>query len=1058
VRIYTWILILVLISPNMLLSPSSVKVNLKPQPIIQDKNQEWIAYVGVDKKLYVIHPDGSEKKQVSPGANLKLSFGQLLWSRSGRYLLFTSDYDPSSHLWLWDSKTEEAKPILSTNFSNPVWSPAADILAVFERIPGDRVAYPLYTYNPETLELEKIIDNNGFPEISWLQDGTKIVYQPVSEGNIAECPNLSTWTDPKGIETIDIETKEIDTIVPSKGRPLLLDSTSPDGSIVYFRESPECFSMGMAPGPVTVSVSNQRENWIQSQYKYCESSNDNFFQACSTWLEIRIFDNNFKQILALNQKSQYLENVRFMEFSWSPNNELIAIIQQDQVRRPGEVLSEAVYASQFINIKTGELLSEIPGEVLAWSPDAKNVFIRNQTEPTGYTFFVYNIDGQQITNIDSAPDDLMFYGYPAWQSRTGPDAPINVSIRPAENQNTYDIQWMASDTPDITFEVRYSTSEFNDANWEKATKVPEQDKPVNCEVDGQSGFCLYNINLTELEEGKPSGKSSRKIHVGVRSLDSGGTYSPISNTPWIVDWGFRPQKEGYIYSNSLEGIWKSTPIYPSADFTMEDFRRLYGDESICFSPYSPECLLTFKAEAKYKKYARWLREGRCVGMSITSGKYNRGETDLFEFETTPEGLYTESEGPEQTRRTLAYYHVQQDSNPSVDANLADKRLSLGEKVDKLVTLLEKGQGAIISFRVPDKGWHAVTPIAVDLRTNDQYRIWIYDNNYPGSIRSIQFSLEDNTWKYKWNDKKNLSVRLQSSKDVNVTSLDLFSEHVEYIPEKDNIIQILGRAYLQIIDDAGDKIGYIQDDYLNQIEGAEIISVANSLDSRDEPIYWLPSGSSYTVNIVPVSSELASDSMFSWIGKSFTISISRDTLIQPEQVIVGDEGKELSYSPGQDRPTSLSFSQAEDEFETRLELQQVPFRAGEKIQITYDKKERAYQVRYVGKAEVTGGLTLTLHDGLGEKVIEKESFKFQPGSTLHLQVKDWSEQGIVRLGADQDGDGQVEQWKTESSRAGLLGINWWLVLIGGALMAAGILIVIAGVFLLRKQRIAQRKIS
>lgn len=377
----------------------------QPQP---KASAEWIAYAGEDKQLYVIHPDGSGKRQISPAANQKFSFGSLAWSASGRYLLFSSDYDPSTNNWLWDSQTGTARPILSSAFSNAVWSPTDDVLAILERIPADDSGYPLYIFTPATSELVKVLDQVRFPSFNWLQDGKQIVFDPVSTGKINECPTESTWSNAKGIDVINLQTKEISTLVESRGVPLYLGSAAPDGSTVFFQEAPKCIFMGLAPGPLKVFISSQPENWIDSPYKFCSASPNGDFLACSTAatgldldLAILIFDRNFNQILALE---------RGETFRWAPDSRKIAITQNEIRTSPGSVIT-----TRIVEIPTGNQTAEVNGVVQAWSSDASAVLLLESTESAGNRFLTYHIDTKQTTDLDSAPPDLMFYGYPAWQ-------------------------------------------------------------------------------------------------------------------------------------------------------------------------------------------------------------------------------------------------------------------------------------------------------------------------------------------------------------------------------------------------------------------------------------------------------------------------------------------------------------------------------------------------------------------------------------------------------------------------------------------------------------------
>jgi hypothetical protein len=183
-------------------------------------------------------------------------------------------------------------------------------------------------------------------------------------------------------------------------------------------------------------------------------------------------------------------------------------------------------------------------------------------------------------------------------------------------------------------------------------------------------------------------------------------------------------------------------------------------------------------------------------------------------------------------------------------------------------------------------------------------------------------------------------------------------------------------------------------------------------------------------------------------------ITRELVTKPESLFLGLGGKQVTYITNEAGLVGLSFSQTGTDYETQIDLQQYSFHAGDQLQIVYDQNEGDYLVTYSGKEKISGNLALTLHDDQGEHVIQKEDFQLQPDSIHHVHIKNWSEQGIVRLGLDQNSDGQVDQWKTERGTKGVFSANRGL-LWGGALILIGGFALIIGVVFLRLKRSTQR---
>lgn len=1058
--IFICTLITILVFPSTIYPANAQTLSITSS---QAEAGNWIAYVDKDDTLYVIHPDGSNKTEI--GRDIAGNTG-LRWSSSGRYLSFISGtplFSVISYpytLWVWDQQAKQSV-ITQETYIFYAWSPTNDVLAFtsLER-EADSSSFPSKnTYSLHLLDVTTGEKQMILPAMkgsfAWLPDGKRIAFEPYWEAK----PSSGTyvfngWVEYSGIHTIDIQTGEISTLIDPREKPLTDIDISPQGSFVSFDEVRKFDGPGCAFHPMIASIPDTGE-WRQLPYSFCVWSPNEEKLACNSGgcgipgEPVSIYDNNYQLLKEISQVSSHLSDAPpGGTLLWTPDSKLLAMGIGYWVTPPKRK------ATLIVDTESWDTLVDLQGVAFGWSPDGNSLLFLNQAESDSGLLGIYDIDSQQLQSLD-----VNSVKAAAWQPRSLlPDAPANVSIRPDAGEQTYIIEWDALNNPDVTYEVRYAFQEINDANWENAI-----------ELHGDARIEDDRISFPVKIESPNNGQSAARIYTGVRAISENGASSPVASSPWIVDWGFRADVNGYQFGNSDPNIWRNETVGPINDFTEADMIAMFGEEAVCMQDNVPECILTNEADAAYIAWIYWLGKGHCYGMAATSSKFFSGDAGIFEGGISPDRLFDLT--IEQSRRTIAYYHVQQFTNPATDALIVDRNLSLQDKVNKLIALLENGEGAVIALYYPGidrKGGHAVTPFSVSQDVDGQYRIWAYDSNYPSfrdisSIRSIQVNLQEQSWEYLLNEAKRVTIRGQGAEDFFVVPLSLHSPHPEFIGANDPPEYVVqapvaeGTLHLNITNEDGQMVGFDQDTLVNQIEGARIQPVFSSLDAWDEPIYWLPAGRSYTVNILPVSFDPARDSLLSWIGGSFTILLNRDTLALPEQLAVNGDGKEIFYSPGQDGPASLMFSQAENDSETRLELLRYPFQAGKQLQITYDASEREYLVQYSGETEITGDLTLTLHDGQGEQVIEKESFQLLPGSTIHVRVKDWSEQGVVRLGADQDNDGQVEQWKTERSQVGLLAINWWLVLIGGILMLIGGFAVVTGIFLFIRQRNIQREI-
>lgn len=1060
--IFICALIMVLVFPS-----TTYSANAQTLPITSSQvdDTNWIAFVDKENSLFVIHPNGNGKTKISQDLAV---LPVIRWSSSGRYLAFISGTTFFSvitgpySLWIWDSQKNQLVISQEDNITYE-WSPTDDVLAyILVESEADPFTIPSKsTYSLNLLYMATGETQTILPAMKgsfgWLPDGKQIAFEPYWEAKPSSNIYFSEgWVEYSGINTIDIQTGEISTLIEPRERPLTGIQISPQGSFVSFEavfyvDGPGCaFRSMIAPIADTGA-------WQQLPLSYCEWSPHENKLACNnggcgmSGDPVSIYDNNYQLITEIPQVSNHLSDAPpGGNLLWAPDEALLAIGIQENT-------PPFRNATLIVDTESWDILADLQGIAFGWSPDGNYLLLNNQGDSDEGLLGIFDINKQEFQSLG-----VSSVTNAVWQIRNFPDAPGDVSIRPDAGKQTYVIEWDAINDKNVTYEVRYNSEAINDANWDDAREL-HGDAQVN---DDRVTF------QATIEKPGP-GFAASKIYIGIRALDENGASSPIAASAWILDWGFRPPRDGYNFANYSEDkltnwIYDNLEIGGGDavnDFTKADVVSMFGEDAVCVADDDPECIFTNEANDAYLIWTQWLNKGHCYGMSATSGLVYLGASSLFDGAPSSGGLFA---GPDidQARRSIAYYHVQQFTNPVTDALLADGDLSLQEKISKLTGLIESGEGAVIMLYFPGeerKGGHAVTPYAVEQDATGRYRIWVYDNNYLSVegqpyMRSIQVNLEEQTWIYLWNEGNQGTWSGQGGTDFFVVPMSLHSAHPTFIGVNDPPRYVVqapvgsGSVHLSIVDQAENIIGFVEDAFVNQITGAAVQPVFNTPDAWDEPIYWLPAGSSYTVSLSPASSEPARDPLLSWVGDSFSILLNRDTLTQASRLEVGPGGKEMAYSPGEDGPASLSFSQSESEFETRLELHQVPLRASDEIQITYNAAEQDYRVSYTGAAEVAGGLTIILHDRQGEKTIQKEAFPLQPGSTYHIQVNQWSTQGTVQFGVDQDGDGTVERWKTERSQAGLLTQYRWLFFIcGGLLLLGGGAAVAAGILLLLRQK-------
>ncbi len=161
---------------------------------------DLVAYVGSDRNVYTIAPDGTGRKQVTqlsgsdpPGGDI---FRGLAWSPDGKYLSFTRvTAIPSTH-------------------------PVTYTLAAF-------------LYQPESEELHQVDLQGSFTSLVWAADSSGLLYDREITWNEGAQPAGPIY----GIWMYDLATGQSTEVVPPAHHyPLAVRSVSPDGRYISFEE------------------------------------------------------------------------------------------------------------------------------------------------------------------------------------------------------------------------------------------------------------------------------------------------------------------------------------------------------------------------------------------------------------------------------------------------------------------------------------------------------------------------------------------------------------------------------------------------------------------------------------------------------------------------------------------------------------------------------------------------------------------------------------------------------------------------------------------------------
>jgi hypothetical protein len=229
-----------------------------------------------------------------------------------------------------------------------------------------------------------------------------------------------------------------------------------------------------------------------------------------------------------------------------------------------------------------------------------------------------------------------------------------------------------------------------------------------------------------------------------------GDYTPTG--PLVADSGFRPVTDGFSFANygCDANTSDGTCTPPQTDLTPTDVRTLFGD-GVCSNGSTTPCRLSRPAQNWLDGANKSLsnpKGGHCFGFSVTSIELWRRNLTPGQFGAT--STYNiRLLGNQAIQREIAANFVTQDFKVQPALLSGTPNAVLRE----LVSVLTPGAAETytIGFFNGKHGnaeeGHAVTPYAVEDRGGGNYAVLIYDNNFPGVTRAMQFDTNDNTWSY-----------------------------------------------------------------------------------------------------------------------------------------------------------------------------------------------------------------------------------------------------------------------------------------------------------------------
>ena len=511
---------------------------------------------------------------------------------------------------------------------------------------------------------------------------------------------------------------------------------------------------------------------------------------------------------------------------------------------------------------------------------------------------------------------------------------------------------------------------------------------------------------------------------------------PGDNGPLVADLGFSPLLNGFPFENYGGD-------YPAGDLTAAEARQLFGDQ-VCEYVKGQTCFPTPAAQLWLTEMNQAMLNGHCEGMAALSLLFFRGEKRPADY-----GGATAADFEAQNAallREIARYWTLQTLEPVIAEATRSQQQTPAAILNTLRAGLQAGTDAYTLGVYGKVGGHALTPYAIEDVGRGKFWVHVYDNNYPGAGKYVEFDTVANTWKYAmaainpsedaapWEggagtlDLTSLAVRrqpLQCPFDGTGASCDKPSALTLLVDGKGAAIRTKGAALRtkgalpkELRFEQGRAINEIPGARLTRLKGGPIRTKVGPIRTKGEDratLLILPPGLEYATTIrgeTNTAPEPLTVAAFRPCG-SFVLD---DLMLPPGAevfLLFSDSGRDFSLSPGANRSLTLRLAAKSSPAgrDGLYVLKNVVLSQGAAIHVVIEPAQGTVLVSVQPAAgaasapRLTFDLTVTSVKGDDSQTAGYEHVSLHGEEQLLIET---NADGSVRLTVDVNGDGVAER--------------------------------------------------
>ncbi len=487
----------------------------------------------------------------------------------------------------------------------------------------------------------------------------------------------------------------------------------------------------------------------------------------------------------------------------------------------------------------------------------------------------------------------------------------------------------------------------------------------------------------------------------------------------LQDIGFLPNPDGYGFSNS-DDAWGTFP-WSAHDFRYEDLVRMFGQDAVCWM-VSTVCFVKPTADWWHVQANLVMNRGHCDGIASTSLRFFKGLDNPADFQTGANTTHDLQLG--NARRHVAYYFVEQFTDPVRAYKEQVRQNTPSVILDQLRSAMSVGapDPTTLFVRQADQGGHAITPYAIEDRGDRVYWVRVYDNNHRDDAnRYVVINKNNDTWSYDlgW-------TTWYGDADTHTLGIVPISKYAEqpvcpsWCNDTDTVrtsngsssgqIWLTGDGHLLMTDAQGRRIGYVDDQFVNEIPGAYESIVDGGLGIEVEPIYTLPFSDTYTILLDGQTLTQTETVAVTQFGPGYAAWMD-DVALGPtsqDRLTVAPAGTQLTYQPSGDREATLTLALDGASESNQLQVKGADIGAGQVVTLTVEIDDG--QLKF-NNAKASGGeyvLDVRRVSPAGEQWFVHAGLVISATDTHYVDYGAWDGSGAMTLDVDHGSDGTIDE--------------------------------------------------